>query len=84
METNTPEMEYGLITKLPVSDADYCLEIEWHAQIYSENRDNPGYDAKRRAAIAYANLNQLLQREITEDALAEAQKCLGTFSVSNS
>lgn len=81
MEDLVKKQAYELITSIPAVEEELHNEIARHYAIYTENKGGSGYDEQKRELIAYANVNQLLQREISEDPLKEARELLGKTAI---
>jgi hypothetical protein len=79
---NEQPEEYGLIRAIPGTAEEMQTELERHSQVLAENKDATTYDGWNRVAFARANLNQLLDGELSPDALTEVQKAMGSFATS--
>ncbi len=67
---------YELITAIP-TDEDMQAALEEHSTMFAENKDNQTNTGRKLAAVAYANMNQLLDRELSPNAIGEAYQSLG-------
>ncbi len=81
MTETAVKVPYELLQAIPETDEDRQAALMAASEVVIANPDLASYDQLKARAIAMANINNLLDGEIVEGALEQAQKRLAALAV---